>query len=492
MNLTTGSLRSRSMKTLELVIGVAVLIIIEVLLAFAAANWQVQLLTFFAGAAMLVAFFWRPELLILFHFAVAFFLPEMLEYQLGVYLPSSFLGEANFVLFDLIFFVTMTIWIAKMLLSQELKLKRTSIDLQIGVLFLVIVVNVFVSLVKGNYVVGILRDFRVFAVILFYFYFTVNVLKDKERLSFFLKAVALLVVVLAGYQIYMQSKVGFPSSPKDNVFHQWILIWYIWSLVILISFGLFRQKKIAYFLPALLTLPFVVLSYSKVWVVALFAGIVISIFVLRRTLKPKFLSSTATIVMGIGIFTIVLFFVLKINVVTMIVSPINRLFGWQEESTVLWRQAQMEAAWGQIIRDPLFGGGLGSFYQFAAPVGGFFEAKAATVENDYWWVLFRLGFLGLGAFIWLAVSIFKRGVEALKYAKDDFTQPLALAFLNCFVFLLCFLMGGSILTHFRIGPTFGVMAGLVVALYNIVKPEDEERTAPLTSRLRDVGKRRGK
>lgn len=486
MNSIISNWQSRPVRTLWFVVGGLILVSLEILLAFAVANWQMQLFFGFFAVVALAIFFWRPEMLILFYFGLALFLPGEMHFKVGIYLPSTFLGEANFVVFDFILFGTLFIWLIKMLVKKELKLERTAVDLQMGVLFLVVVVGFFVSLIKDNYLVGIFRDLRVFVITLFYFYFTVSVIKDRSRLIFFLKMAGILIIVFAGYQVYLQSQVGFPTGAKDNIFHQSTFMWYLWSFAILVCFGLFRKRKVVYFLAAMVPLLFVFFSYSKVWMVALIVGIIVSTIVLRRTLKPKALTSTALVVVMIGVLVLALIFVLQVDLVIMITDPVYKLLSWQQESTVLWRTAQMKAAWAYIVQDPIFGGGLGAFYQFAGPAGGFFEAKAATIENDYWWVLFRLGFLGLGAFIWLIASVLRRGSEALKHAKDDFTQPLTLAFLNCFVFLLCFFMGGSILTYFRYTPTFAVMAGLIVALDNITKPKDEEPEVSLATKFTSI------
>lgn len=75
-----------------------------------------------------------------------------------------------------------------------------------------------------------------------------------------------------------------------------------------------------------------------------------------------------------------------------------------QDRNVQWRLIENEAVGKQIDQSPIIGNGLGKEYLFDWSRYGVEPYYKTYIHNDYYWLVHRLGFVGLGIFIWLVLA----------------------------------------------------------------------------------------
>ena len=118
--------------------------------------------------------------------------------------------------------------------------------------------------------------------------------------------------------------------------------------------------------------------------------------------------------------------------------------------------------WGQAVledwpKNPLFGVGV-TGYRF--------------IDAQYPRVLAETGLVGLAAFLWLQVGLFRLARARLKAARDPLFKGVSLGFLVGFIALLAHSIGSNTFIIVRIMEPFWFLAGMVVMI-----PELERRPA---------------
>jgi O-antigen ligase len=98
------------------------------------------------------------------------------------------------------------------------------------------------------------------------------------------------------------------------------------------------------------------------------------------------------------------------------------------------------------------------------PLIGHGVAGYGFMDAQYVRVLTETGLLGLAAFVWLAISIWRMARYRLHHAKDRFASALSLGYLAAFSALLVHGIGANTFIIVRIMEPFWLVTALVVAL----------------------------
>jgi O-antigen ligase len=111
------------------------------------------------------------------------------------------------------------------------------------------------------------------------------------------------------------------------------------------------------------------------------------------------------------------------------------------------------------------------------PLVGHGVAGYGFMDAQYVRVLTETGLLGLAAFVWLAISIWRMARHRLRHARDRFASALSLGYLAGFSALLVHGLGANTFIIVRIMEPFWLVTALVVAL-----EQNESTTPDLASR----------
>src|SRR5207302_10579666 len=95
----------------------------------------------------------------------------------------------------------------------------------------------------------------------------------------------------------------------------------------------------------------------------------------------------------------------------------------------------------------------------------------AFMDAQYARTLVETGIIGLGAFLWLAWSVFRGGVGSIRSLADGDERGLALGFVAGLVGLLVHAIGANTFIIVRIMEPFWFFAGLVVMLPQLGRDE---------------------
>lgn len=98
------------------------------------------------------------------------------------------------------------------------------------------------------------------------------------------------------------------------------------------------------------------------------------------------------------------------------------------------------------------------------PALGYGVTGVALVDTQYTRVLGETGIIGMFAFVWLILSIFRIGLQAFKTVEDDWSRGLSLGFLAGFVGLLIHGFSASTFVIVRIMEPFWFLAAIIVIL----------------------------
>jgi O-antigen ligase len=74
------------------------------------------------------------------------------------------------------------------------------------------------------------------------------------------------------------------------------------------------------------------------------------------------------------------------------------------DRNVQWRFIEDKAVGEQIKQHPIFGNGLGKDYLFDWSRYGVAPYYKTYIHNDYYWLVDRLGIIGMGLYLWLALA----------------------------------------------------------------------------------------
>lgn len=137
--------------------------------------------------------------------------------------------------------------------------------------------------------------------------------------------------------------------------------------------------------------------------------------------------------------------------------------------------------WGQAVLEdwpthPLFGFGV-TGYRF--------------IDAQYPRVLAETGAVGLLAFLWLQLSLFRQARTVLRTARDPLFKGVSLGFLAGFIALVAHSMGANTFIIVRIMEPFWFLAGMVVVIPELERQPAIEARPAETRHFYSPGVRRG-
>jgi O-antigen ligase len=140
------------------------------------------------------------------------------------------------------------------------------------------------------------------------------------------------------------------------------------------------------------------------------------------------------------------------------------IFSLDEDSSYLGRVAQTSVVLTMVGRHPVLGAGMGSENTFLMPDGR--RLKVASVDNGWGYLLLKMGFVGLAAFLALTGLLFRQGLAALgggvKTAPHASPDAATLALLGIFFYALVSFLSGPIFFHFSTAPFIAAVLGALV------------------------------
>lgn len=380
--------------------------------------------------------------------------PEVIAGELG---KGATLGRGlTFRLDDILIGIVGLAWLGKTALYKELGLVfGTPLNRPIAAYALATVFATGLGMIAGRVQVlaGLLFALKYIEYFIIYF-MILNNLRERRQFERFLlailttSAIASLIGIL---QIPSGVRVSAPfegDSPEPNTFGGYLVL--MLGLVgglYLTSQSLARKVKLAV-LAGLIVLPlFFTLSRASYLAVIPLAG---ALFVWSD--RRRFLAFLFAVGLALGPLVIPQQVINRIHVT--FTEPI------QAEQVQIGRvrfdtsTSQRFHAWKEAIFDdwpkhPVFGYGVTGYH---------------FLDAQYPRVLIETGVVGLLAFLWLQISLFRRVLPVLKGTRDPLFKGVALGFLAGFIALITHSIGTNSFIIVRIMEPFWFLAGMVMII----------------------------
>jgi O-antigen ligase len=145
------------------------------------------------------------------------------------------------------------------------------------------------------------------------------------------------------------------------------------------------------------------------------------------------------------------------------------IFALSEDHSYQGRVAQTEVVMNMVEKQPVLGAGMGSENTFILP-GAERRIKVASVDNGWGYLLLKMGYLGLTAFLVLIGLLLKRGFSGLWDATSAVVRGNRLALVGIFLYALVSFLGGPTFFHFSVAPFFATALGALVVLGEVREP----------------------
>jgi len=413
-----------------------------------------------------------PKMLILATIGLAVFTGAFLNSQLGLYIlilsmllspefivgatPGAALGRGvTLRLDDFLLIVIGLSWLAKSAIHKELGLfLRTPLNRPIFIYLTVCLVSTAIGVMTGraSAKTGFFFVLKYFEYFLVYF-MMVNHLETRAQLHRFLFCIFLTGFIVSLYGIFeipgggrvsapFEGEVGEPNTfggylvfigavaagLLDKIENAGIKKALVALLVVLIPPLLFTQSRSSYLaaVPVMLVLGY--LSEKRMLILILMLiGLALSPFFLPSQVKDRILY-TFTQPSERG--------QVEVGGVKLDTSTSARL-----------------VSWGEALRDwtrhPLLGYGVTGY---------------AFIDAQFPRVLVETGILGLSAFIYLLVSLFKIASTNLKRLKTPAYKGLVIGFIAGYIGMLFHAVGANTFIIVRIMEPFWLVAGIIVVL----------------------------
>jgi O-antigen ligase len=321
-----------------------------------------------------------------------------LQYRLPV-------GGGGIFIVDFLLALLVASLIIHVLVRGHLQMVRSPLTLPLVLLLVWVVVAALIGYQGGNDLKLILQDARSLSYYLLFF-LAVILITDRRSILWFLKLLALCVPVVfalgAFYAAqgqgmaldYVEAGVSRFPAP-DDVFlmssvlaASFLVVWvssqrrpkWLWGLLVISLLGL-------------------VLSFVRGNWVAFVASLFYLLLVLRVRERMRLVAGILVVSCLLAAGMAVVRPALLGSVVTraLAVTAVN-------DRNVQWRFIEDRAVGEQIKQHPIFGNGLGKDYLFDWSRYGVAPYYKTYIHNDYYWLVDRLGIIGMGLYLWLALA----------------------------------------------------------------------------------------
>jgi len=363
---------------------------------------------------------------------------------------------------DLFLFIIFFGWMAKMAVKKELGLlRRNPINAPIIVYFTICLISSLVGIISGHlqFKDSFFYLLKYFEYFLIFFMVSNNLrsMRQVKTLVYFLLFTCFIVCVISWFQIPSGERLSAPfesEGGEPNTFAGYLLI------MMALMLGLFayaqgrRQKLLWLSLFGFAFVPFVMTLSREGWVS--FIPLLGTFIVLDKKARyPLIALSLAGL--------IAMPYVLPEKVRhraedTFAQEKKYEIFGrklYVSESTAA-RIDSWGVAMRRLSRKPFFGYGV---------PGG------KVIDNQYTRVMIETGFLGLFAFLWLLVTLFRLSIKTYRQVQDTFSKGLSLGFICGFMALLVQSLGAAVFILIRVMEPFWFLAALVLTLPEIAIEE---------------------
>lgn len=317
-----------------------------------------------------------------------------------------------------------------------------------------LVISFLSLLLSPGRLVGIWDWIRLVSIFVVYILVS-NLFETEEKINKLLQAVLISVIVPSAVGFYQfltstgnQAAYGFNRifatfvHPNPYAFYLTMLLPI--GIVLLLKDG-FSSRRIGLGILCVTMGISLILTYTRAaWIAVFLAILFLGIFRYRKLL----------------LISVPLFFLLiKFN------PGLAHRFGdvfefssyYDPQNSFLWRIKLWSQTIPLIFSRPILGHGLSSF-------ASYFRGEA---HNDYLRVAFETGLIGVGAHLWILLSLLRRAIYVYKRIGTQYFKSLTLAFISIFIAYMAIMLSDNLMRSLVVQWYFWIFAGIACSLYKV-------------------------
>ncbi len=296
------------------------------------------------------------------------------------------------------------------------------------------------------------------------YFLTVNLIRTKESLRWFLLIYALAIILKSVQGMYLfYGGEGLQVKWKIRaIFTGWGDSLNFMTYLLFLTLFMLDRVHIPKRWFFLLCTPFVMycflFAYKRAYYVALAAGLFVMFFLLGKKDKLRFLGLACA---GAVLLFAVITAAGQWEAITM---RIGSIFEPTKESSANYRLIEYQNALISISKNPIFGIGLGGVMPMEIHLS---RTNLLGVHNTFLWAAVKMGVFGLFTYLLLNLVFIKQLLRQNKTLQDPFLRTLSRAI---FCVLLAFLMAqmfAPIFSQIRTATWLGVMMAIGMMLPKI-------------------------
>lgn len=401
--------------------------------------------------------------------------------------------ETGLKLFTLI---AITVWLAKIINSEEYFLKKTKLDLPLILFSLILILSLFISKTK----VASLQEFIIFLSYILIFFLITNNLDRKAdfnsfiHLFFIISSLVSIYTIIQYYGIdpYLKDLHSLTSTIGQK---NWISNYLAMIFPVLFSYFLLEQtkkNKIIYFVLLVVLYTTLMICQSRgIWISIIFT-VLFAIYIIIKFKFYQILNRNKK-----WLFLLLITFLI-ITIIYSTDNPLNKsaitvpqraISTFDEQDPSINTRLLMWKTTFEIIKEkPLLGSGIGTFkmnyldYQAEFlkdnPYYVKYSGKAGEAHNEYLQIWAELGIIGLGLFLLIFCFFYKTIIDFYNNNKNVKEKIIALGLV---MGIICFLIHSLFTFPLHVpalGVTFFALLGLTVIYtrkINLPKTDSDNR-----------------
>jgi hypothetical protein len=451
-------------------------VLLQAALVAGPALWDVRYMGIFSGllvAAALALFSVRRTLALALLASVV--LPEKILTLLilpgGLRLPEGLLIAAiGFALIDLVH-------------DRGLRVRPSGADLPVLVFLAVAVLSALIGVLHGNLTTVILRDLR-FPLYYGVFFLVVQFVDGRTAMRGLL-----MILIVGGLAVSGEYVLEFLGAIDLSMGSRFVRVARLEGVVLPVALlfvvNQFVHAPERYGRPILgaafllLSLAFVLTVGRGMWV-AFGVGLIASVALWHRG-RPKEQRQTGRAVLIvaallIGLTGSVLLFQRATGaaVGAHALERSRTFVDFARDVHVLGRLSSYLTTLEAVVRHPLLGSGQGAtlwFLGFNQEQNRFESTEAWTVDNLYLALTWKMGLVGLAAFIWLGVRIARLAIQTFRAAPDPETRAFAGGAVATLAGMTAFGLSDAAMVSGRLALVFGILYGMIAVAHRDLSRE---------------------
>jgi hypothetical protein len=346
------------------------------------------------------------------------------------------------------------------------------VNLKLPMIFFLsyLIIACFIGYFFKNRVYYIVNDFLVLSLYGVYL-FIPTIISTKESfnkiLNIFIIATGIIAIEYLVIFTFNLLAGGFQRVNPNQA------LTYLFSIPLIIGTAIKIQasktKKIALIMLIVLAFGGIAVTFTRgLWITLLLSSSIM-LFLFRKDIdKRLLLIGTLTIIGGTLATLIYLASVVGIDIWSNIIGRAATILEFGEIASVRQRLIANEIVAGQVMKNPIFGYGLGK--QLVYSFGGV-SYFLHWIDNSYLMLLWKLGIVGTIPFLLLPLKSLIEAIRLFRKARDPRIRIFAGAMISFIIPFLVYAFASPLLVKYLLNLVWATLFGLIASVKNFSPSE---------------------